>query len=145
MDTELGRDAIARRVPHAGNMCLLDKVTHWNDESITALAHNLHNADNPLLRDAKLPATALLEYAAQAAAVHAGLAGTGMGGARAAYIGAVRNMVLHVREVSGAYAHITCTARALLANPEGAIYQLEVDDPNGRRLLDARVTLVLPG
>ena len=68
----LNRAQIMRRVPHAGAMCLLDAVTHWDAAHIVCRA-SAPTPDHPLARDRVVPAVAAVEYAAQAAAVHGSL------------------------------------------------------------------------
>ena len=66
----LDRFEIASRLPHAGRMCLLDTVLHWDERGIQCSAVSHRDPDNPL-RDAHGLATlAGIEYAAQAAAIH---------------------------------------------------------------------------
>lgn len=59
---------VASLVPHAGPMCLLERVLDWDADRIRCAATI---ADAHPLRDGeRLPATALIEYAAQAMAAH---------------------------------------------------------------------------
>ena len=69
----LDRAAIARRVPHAGDMCLLDAVVRWDATAIECHA-GVPRERHPLARDGVVPAVAAIEYAAQATAVHGALA-----------------------------------------------------------------------
>lgn len=69
----LDRNAIARLIPHAGAMCLLDRVVKHDATSITCEAESHRLGDNPLRNEAGLPASAGIEYAAQAIALHAAL------------------------------------------------------------------------
>ena len=69
----LDRAAIAARIPHAGRMCLLERVLHWDRDGIRCAAISHRDADNPLRETEGLPVWAAIEYAAQAAAVHGGL------------------------------------------------------------------------
>ncbi|MGB7757445.1 MAG: hypothetical protein WBL23_15425, partial [Salinisphaera sp.] len=57
-------------VPHAGAMCLLDDVIAWQDEWIHCRSRMRAPAEHPLADLGVLPATALIEYAAQATAAH---------------------------------------------------------------------------
>lgn len=59
---------VASLVPHAGPMCLIDQVLDWDEHRIRceATVSEVH----PLKVGARLPATALIEYAAQAMAAH---------------------------------------------------------------------------
>ena len=59
-------------IPHAGRMDLLDRVLHWDADSLEdeALAPD---AAHPLVRAGRVHALHACEYAAQAAAVHGAL------------------------------------------------------------------------
>ena len=59
---------VAGLVPHAGPMCLLERVVDWSDEGIRCEA--TVTEAHPLRTGGRLPATALIEYAAQAMAAH---------------------------------------------------------------------------
>lgn len=61
---------ICELIPHSGEMCLLDAVKYWDEKSITCITNTHRNADNPLRNSDGLPMISLLEYAAQAMAVH---------------------------------------------------------------------------
>ncbi len=73
MLAELDSQGIAARVPHAGRMCLLDRVLRWDESSLRCAAISHRDADNPLREPAGLSTLAGIEYAAQAAAVHGSL------------------------------------------------------------------------
>jgi predicted hotdog family 3-hydroxylacyl-ACP dehydratase len=57
---------ISRLVPHRGRMCWLDGVSRVEPHEIVCSA--TVRADNPVIRDGRLPAWALVELVAQAAA-----------------------------------------------------------------------------
>ena len=69
-DAPLDHAALAARVPHAGPMCLLDTVISWDEQHIECAAVGHSPAAHPLAQDGRLPATAAIEYAAQAMALH---------------------------------------------------------------------------
>ena len=48
MDTALGGDRIRQLIPHAGTMCLLERVVEWTDAMIACRATSHTGADNPL-------------------------------------------------------------------------------------------------
>ena len=54
-------------IPHAGLMCLLDRVLQWDDESIVCVSQTHRDSNNPLRRDRRLSALHAVEYGAQAA------------------------------------------------------------------------------
>ncbi len=66
----LDRQQIAARIPHAGAMCLLDRVERWSDSAIHCAAIGHRAPGNPLRSGDRLPVSAGIEYAAQAMAVH---------------------------------------------------------------------------
>ena len=69
----LDHDAIAARIPHAGAMCLLDRVVSWDESHIECAGRGcspIGAPPHPLAQDGRLPATAAIEYAAQAMALH---------------------------------------------------------------------------
>jgi predicted hotdog family 3-hydroxylacyl-ACP dehydratase len=130
-------------IPHRGAMCLLDGVQRWNETGIVCISETHHRVDNPLREDDRLRTVALVEYAAQAAAIHARLIGAGIGGKKTAYIGAVKGLKLHAQYVEPSLETLTYSAECVLQNNGGAIYQVAVE--SGKQLLiEARVVLVLP-
>ena len=76
----LDRDAIMRRIPHQGTMCLLDAVLAWDDDHIRCSASSHLQPDHPLRAHGRLGAACGVEYAAQAMAVHGALVGAGARG-----------------------------------------------------------------
>jgi predicted hotdog family 3-hydroxylacyl-ACP dehydratase len=71
----MGRDGIAARIPHAGTMCLLDRLIAWDDARITCEADSHRSPDHPLRSASGLLIGAAIEYAAQAMALHGALLG----------------------------------------------------------------------
>jgi predicted hotdog family 3-hydroxylacyl-ACP dehydratase len=69
----LDRKGIAALIPHAGRMCLLARVERWDAAGIRCVATSHADSDNPLRSASGLLASAAIEYAAQAAAVHGAL------------------------------------------------------------------------
>lgn len=67
-------DAYAR-LPHAGGMRLLERVSAWDAHGIRCLTRSHQRPDNPLRAAAGLSSVHAIEYAAQAAAVHGVLCG----------------------------------------------------------------------
>ena len=86
------RERIAGLIPHSGAMCLLDGVIQWDADRILCTSRSHRAADNPLRADGRLPAVCGVEYAAQAMAVHGGLAGNVGGRARAGYLASLRDV-----------------------------------------------------
>ncbi len=70
--TGLDHAAIAARIPHAGAMCLLERVLEWDPARLECLGRTATAGDgsHPLARAGRLPSVAAIEYAAQAMALH---------------------------------------------------------------------------
>ncbi len=79
MKPPLGRSDIEALVPHRGAMCLLDRASAWDERSIACAASGHRDPTHPLRTASGLLATAAIEYAAQAAALHGGLVAQGAG------------------------------------------------------------------
>lgn len=74
MDTPappLGPEDVAALIPHAGAMRLIDRVDAVASEEVVCATRTHLSPDNPLRVNGVLPASAAIEYAAQAMAVHA--------------------------------------------------------------------------
>jgi len=114
------RERIAGLIPHSGAMCLLDGVIQWDADRILCTSRSHRAADNPLRADGRLPAVCGVEYAAQAMAVHGGLAGKFGGRPRAGYLASLRDvecrrdrlddlegdLVVEAEQVAGDGAHV---------------------------------------
>ncbi len=86
---------IARLIPHQGTMCLLASVEQWDGASITCHACNHRNLDHPLRTPSGLLSTCLIEYAAQAMALHGALcAGAEREPVAPGFLAAARNVNL---------------------------------------------------
>ncbi len=138
------RQALAALVPHAGSMCLLDEIVSWNQTRVCCRSASHRRADHPLRRDGFLPAIHLLEYAAQATAVHGGLvAGAGDSPAPAKYLAAARDFDLHVASLDDIQADLHIDAERLLALGDSVLYRFHVS-ADGRELATGRLTIVPP-
>lgn len=114
------RSQIARLIPHDGSMCLLDGVLQWDARRIVCVSRSHRAADNPLRTNGLLPAVCGVEYAAQAMAVHGGLAGKFVRKPRAGYLASLRevecrrdrlddldgDLVVEAERVAGDGAHV---------------------------------------
>ncbi len=108
-------DAIAALIPHAGGMCLHERVLAWDAERI-ALATTTHrDPANPLRRDGALHALHLCEYGAQAMAIHGGLCAQAAG-SRAApgLLVSLRDVQLHAQRIDTLEGELRIEAERLL-------------------------------
>lgn len=114
---------IAALIPHGDSMCLLDEVVAWDAGQIHCRSNPFTRPTNPLLDDNDQLATVLLiEYGAQAAAVHAALLQSNLGGKRPAYIGAVKDVEFYATIVDNSLT-LDVYAQCLLSSSQGAIYE----------------------
>jgi predicted hotdog family 3-hydroxylacyl-ACP dehydratase len=70
----IGPEGVAALIPHAGAMRLIDRVDAATEEEAVCSTLSHLSSENPLRSNGILPASAAVEYAAQAMAVHAALA-----------------------------------------------------------------------
>ncbi|MDH5368792.1 MAG: phosphotransferase, partial [Gammaproteobacteria bacterium] len=66
-------DELCSLIPHSFDMCLLERVDFWDKDKIVCYSNSHLSDTNPLRRKENLSSVHLLEYAAQAMAVHGGL------------------------------------------------------------------------
>jgi predicted hotdog family 3-hydroxylacyl-ACP dehydratase len=144
----LDRAAIAARIPHAGRMCLLDRVLDWNEAGIRCAAMSHRDVDNPLREPAGLPVWAGIEYAAQAAAVHGALVRP-HAAPRAGLLGALRNVHATCQWLDRIDGELIIAATLLHSDSAGAIYGFAAHARDQRAvdtlLLNGQFTLMLSG
>lgn len=135
----LGRADIAARIPHAGRMCLLDRVLDWDAEHIRCTTEGHSDADHPLRERGGLPVWAGIEYAAQAAAVHGALL-EGTAQPRPGVLGKLRNVRPGCEWLDRIASELLFGATLIHRDPSGGIYAFEAHG-DGRRLLQGQFTI----
>lgn len=116
---------LADRIPHAGDMVLIDRVMASDAEHIHCRSRVDTTADHPLAHDGVLPATALVEYAAQAMALHGGLNGSGREPPRTGYLASLAKLRLDGHTVP-VPCELDIRARLLAGTAAGARYEFNV-------------------
>ena len=119
-------EAICARLPHAGRMCLLERLESWDNESITCIATSHRDADNPLRRDGRLSAIAGVEYAAQAMALHGSLLSATDTLPAMGYLASVRDLKLDLEDLGTVVEDLRVSARRLSGDAGGFIYEFEI-------------------
>ena len=145
----LQHDGIARRIPHQGSMCLLDRVTAWDSSQISCEASS-HRADsNPLRAYGRLGASCGIEYAAQAMAVHGALIAETQASADAAshgpeigYLASIRGVTLHVERLDDLSELLTIRAERLSGDDSTILYSFSLH-AGPAVLLSGRAVVVL--
>ena len=138
----MNHDAICARLPHAGRMCLLERLESWDGDSITCVATSHRDADNPLRRGGRLHAVAGVEYAAQAMALHGNLLSATDTPPAMGYLASVRDLKLDLDDLGTVAEDLRVTARRLSGDASGFIYEFEIR-AGTRALLSGRLAAKL--
>lgn len=154
----MNHDAICARLPHAGRMCLLERLESWDGDSITCIVTSHRDADNPLRRGGRLHAVAGVEYAAQAMALHSHLLsapvpspveGTVPGQAEGTdtltaigYLASVRDLKLELEDLASVAEELRITARRLSGSASLFVYEFEIR-AGARALMSGRLAAKL--
>jgi predicted hotdog family 3-hydroxylacyl-ACP dehydratase len=133
---------IAARIPHQGDMCLLDAVAEWSPAHIRCLATSHRRADNPLRADGRLSAVCGIEYAAQAMAVHGALLAPAERPPRPGYLASVRGIDFHAGRLDDVDDELDIEAERLSGDDDTILYRFELRS-GGRLLLGGRAVVIL--
>jgi predicted hotdog family 3-hydroxylacyl-ACP dehydratase len=136
---QLTRADIARMIPHAGTMCLLDGVVHWDERRIRCFSRSHRDAANPMRVAGYLPALCGIEYAAQAMATHGGLAGGTSGRPRGGYLASVRDVVCERDRLDDLQQDLIIEAERLMGDEAHVVYRFTLR-AGGLKLLSGRAT-----
>jgi predicted hotdog family 3-hydroxylacyl-ACP dehydratase len=123
---QVTRAGIAALIPHAGPMCLLDGVVSWDENRIRCVSGSHRDATNPLRVDGQLPAVCGIEYAAQAMAVHGGLAGNVPRRPRAGYLASVRDVICRRQRLDDLEGSLFVEAARVLGDGGRVIYEFRL-------------------
>jgi len=141
-ETTLDRAGIAARIPHQGDMCLLDAVTDWDSESIRCRAISHRDPANPMRIDDRLGAACGIEYAAQAMAVHGALNAGRETAPKKGYVTRVQQVTLHCDRLDDCDSALTVEARHQMGNEQVVRYAFRVLGDE-RVLLEGQATVML--
>lgn len=144
MTHSLDRTVIASLIPHAGAMCLLDRVLHWDIDSIECLSLSYKKPTNPLRRpDGRLGSACGIELAAQAMALHGRLVEHDSARPTShGYLASLREVRLHRRFLDNLDDRLRINVRRLMGDSRSATYYFELKCQN-EHLLTGRATVVL--
>ncbi|QWT19287.1 hypothetical protein KPL74_16250 [Bacillus sp. NP157] len=132
-------------VPHAGDMCLLDSVASFDDQTIHATSNGHRAADHPLRGAHGLHAVHLAEYGAQATAVHGALRAKANGATepRPGMLVSLRGLKLAVDRIDDLDGPLDVFAECLLADDSGAQYTFRIEHA-GREIASGRAAVIHP-
>lgn len=139
----LDHAGIAARVPHAGTMCLLDRLEAWDDTTIRCRARSHVDPAHPLRSAGVLPAPVAIEYASQAMALHGGLAAGPGVPPKPGFLAAARGVKLHVPRLDDVEGELVVVATKMAGDEQQALYRFVLEDERGRTLVEGRATVVL--
>ena len=139
----LDRDGIARRIPHSGSMCLLDRLQAWDADAIHCTTHSHTQVDNPLRTASGLMAPNLIEYAAQAMALHGGLLAPEGADPSAGFLASARGVRFAVERFDDIDGALQVQARRLSGDTRQVLYEFTVKDAADRLLAEGRAVVVL--
>jgi len=138
----LKHDAICKMIPHADDMCILDAVKSWDEKSITCLSHAHKKTENPLRNENGLPMSSLIEFGAQAMAVHGCLLAEEQNLTMSeGYLAALRDVKLARGWLSDIEGELEIYAECLFADAGNMIYIMRIE-AQGKLLASGRATVV---
>lgn len=135
----LSRNEIVALIPHAGAMCLLERVESWDAECIACTALSHRDADNPLRSRGRLHVLCGVEYAAQAMAVHGAL----LKGERTptpGFLAAARDVQWSRERLDDVAEPLRLEAERLLGDDSSVLYAFTVR-AGGQELLRGRASI----
>jgi predicted hotdog family 3-hydroxylacyl-ACP dehydratase len=133
---------IAQMIPHAGAMCLLDRVVSWDAGSIRCLTTHHRHSDNPLKRvDGKIGAICAVEFAAQAMALHGRLVTDTDDAPKPGILASVRDVRLHAAFLDEVAGDIVIDAALLMGDARGATYSFTLSTAQDK-LASGRATVI---
>lgn len=140
--TRLDREQIARLIPHAGSMCLLDSVKSWDSTSIRCLSWRHLSKDNPLRGPKGLGVLSGVEFAAQAMAVHSRLSAGSESRPTAGYLVSLRDVKCRNLCFSELDRELLIHANLLMGDEKQAIYTFAVGCAD-TELISGRAAVIL--
>ena len=144
MIPEVNKTNIRRLIPHSGDMCLLDKVVYWDQTQIECLAISHRDPHNPLVCQGHLNAIHLIEYGAQAIAVHGGLLAESQNKSfRPGYLAGIHDANFNIDTVDRRIPQLIIHASTQMQSDSGVIYQIQIHrGDNKKMLIKARATVI---
>lgn len=138
----LMREELCSLIPHDGDMCLLDRLIAWDAKTVCCEADSHRNANNPLRKGGQLSSIHVIEYGAQAIAVHGGLLARQQGGKLArGYLVSLRDIKLEMLDLSTLQHSLTVEAEQLIQQADNLIYIFSVS-VEGHSIATGRATVV---
>ena len=126
-------------IPHEGSMVLIDQVNDWDLNKISCSTRSHLLSNNPLMLNNSLSSIHLIEYGAQAMAIHRGLL---TGESLQGFLAAVRDANFFIDNLDNVHGALHIQAIFELKINNNVVYSLNVSDEHGTPLLKARTSVV---
>ena len=136
------KDAIAKVIPHTGNMCLLDGVLECNEQHIRCFSATHRDVNNPLRSGDELSVLCGIEYAAQAMAVHGAWDAKFDKKPRAGFLAAVRDVACQRMRLDDLREDLIIDAERLMGDDARVIYQFSIH-AGAASIMSGRATVIL--
>jgi predicted hotdog family 3-hydroxylacyl-ACP dehydratase len=136
------RTDIARVIPHAGSMCLLDGVLECDAQRIRCISSTHRDPANPMRSGDRLLALCGIEYAAQAMAVHGAWDAGFDKKPRAGYLAALRDVNCHTARLDELNDDLIIDAEKTMGDDARVIYQFTIY-AGASTIMSGRATVVL--
>lgn len=134
--------AIAKVIPHTGNMCLLDGILECDAQRIRCVSGTHRDTNNPIRCGDVLPALCGIEYAAQAMAVHGAWDAKFEKKPRAGYLAALRDVACHQMRLDNLDDDLIIDAEKMMGDEARVIYQFSIH-AGTTKIMSGRATVVL--
>jgi predicted hotdog family 3-hydroxylacyl-ACP dehydratase len=134
--------AIAKAIPHAGNMCLLDGVLECDARHIRCISGTHRDINNPMRSGNELSALCGVEYAAQAMAVHGVLGGQIDRKPRTGYLVSLREVTCKTMRLDNLNDDLIIDAEKLMGDEKLTTYQFTLF-AGKNEIMSGRATVVL--
>jgi predicted hotdog family 3-hydroxylacyl-ACP dehydratase len=134
--------AIAKVIPHTGDMCLLDGVLECDAQRIRCISRTHRDTDNPMRSGDTLLALCGIEYAAQAMAVHGAWDAKFDRKPRAGYLAALRDVTCHTMRLDDLDDDLIIVAEKVMGDDSRVIYQFDIH-AGADKIMSGRATVVL--
>ena len=136
------KPAIAKMIPHAGRMCLLDGVLECDAQRIRCVSGSHRDVNNPMRSGDELAGLCGIEYAAQAMAVHGAWSGQIHRKPRAGYLAALRDVKCTTMRLDILLDDLIITAEKLMGDEAHVIYQFTLQ-AGQIKIMSGRATVAL--
>ena len=133
---------IAARIPHAGRMCLIERVLAWDSTQIHCLATSHGATDHPLAHAGTLGMANGIEYAAQAMAVHGALLAGRDTAPAAGFLTSVRDVQWEGARLDTVGPELQVHAERLSGDAHTILYGFRLEAA-GRTVLSGRASVML--